>query len=101
MARRPLDLVKAVEHEIAAEKAFSLGRVGAQLEEALAGLKRLGDAAARAPTPEERAPIVAAFNACRQKADDLLYALTVQREAMGVRHHDALAAMYPIPPKLK
>lgn len=93
--------MKAVEHEIAAEKAFSLGRVGARLEEALAELARLGNDAARAATPEARAPIVAAFNACRQRADELYYALMLQREAMGVRHHEVLAAIYPIPPKLK
>jgi hypothetical protein len=101
MARRPLDLMKAVEHEIAGEKAFSLGRTGGELEELLAELARLGEQAARASTPEERAPIVATFNLRRRRADDLYYALMLQREAMGVRHHEALAALFPIPPKLK
>jgi len=93
--------MKAVEHEIAGEKAFSLGRVGARLESFLAELDRLGDAAARAATPEERAGIVAEFNACRTLALDTYYALQLQREAMGVKHHDVLAAMFPIPAKLK
>ena len=93
--------MKAVEHEIAEEKAFSLGRTGARLEELLRELARLGDEAARAATPEARAACIAAFNACRQRAADAYYALTVQREAMGVKHHEMLAAIYPIPPKLK
>jgi hypothetical protein len=101
MARRPIDLMKAVEHEIAGEKAFSLGRVGARLEALLGELGRLGDAAAAATSPEARAPLVAEFNACRALALDAYYALTLQREAMGVKHHEMLAAMYPIPPKLK
>jgi hypothetical protein len=101
MARRPIDLMKAVEHEIAGEKAFSLGRVGARLEALLTELQQLGDAVEGAATPEERAGFVAEFNACRTLALDTYYALTLQREAMGVKHHDALAAMFPIPPKLK
>ena len=101
MARRSIDLVKAVEHEIAEEKAFSLGRTGARLDELLRELEQLGAAAARAATAAERAAGVAAFNACRQRAADTYYALTVQREAMGVKHHEMLAATYPIPPKLK
>jgi hypothetical protein len=100
MARRPIDLVKAVEHEIAQEKAFSLGRTGARLEALLRELDELAVAAARS-TREQRAACVAAYNDCRQRAADAYYALTVQREAMGVKHHEMLAAMYPIPPKLK
>ena len=101
MARRPIDLMKAVEHEIAQEKAFSLGRTGARLDELLRELARLGDAAARAATPEARAAAVARFNEVRERALDAYYALTVQREAMGVKRHDLLAEMYPIPRKLK
>ncbi len=93
--------MKAVEHEIAQEKAFSLGRTGARLDELLRELAKLGEVAARAGTPEERATHVRAFNACRQRALDAYYALTIQREAMGVKRHEMLAEMYPIPPKLK
>ena len=93
--------MKAVEHEIAEEKAFSLGRVGARLEELLRELGGLADAVARAQGDDERAACVAAYNACRQRAADTYYALTVQREAMGIKHHQMLAAHYPIPPKLK
>lgn len=101
MARRSIDLMAAVEHEIRGEKAFSLGRVGARLDDRLRELATLADAAARATTAGERAAIVAAHEACRLRAIDDYYALQLQREAMGVKHHDALAAMYPIPPRLK
>ncbi len=89
----------AVEHEIAAEKSFNLGRVGELLEAALAELPALALAAAAAP-PGERAAHVAAYNRRRQRALDLYGSLCIQREAMGVRNHDMLAAAYPIPPKL-
>ena len=101
MGRRTIDLMKAVEHEIAGEKAFNLGRVGARLDERLRELATLATAVAQAATPEERADCLAAHEACRLRALDDYYALTLQREAMGVKHHDMLAAMYPIPPKLK
>ena len=93
--------MKAVEHEIAQEKAFSLGRTGARLEELLRELDELAVAAARAASAAERARRIEAYNACRQRAADAYYALTVQREAMGIKHHEMLAAWYPIPPKLK
>jgi hypothetical protein len=101
MARRPLDLMKAVEHEIAAEKASNLGRVADRLEAALAELPRLAKEAAHAATDEARAAAVTAYNACRQRAVDAMYSLQLQREALGIWHHDPLVAIYPIPPKLK
>lgn len=92
--------MKAVEQEIAAEKASNLGRVGEKLEAALAELATLARAVTEA-APAERAARVAAYNACRRRAEDAYYWLTVQREAMGVISHELLAALYPIPPKLK
>ena len=100
MARNARDLMKAVEHEIAAEKAFSLGRAGAELEELLTELRALGRQAETA-TGEARAAIVARFNERRRRAEDVYFALMLQREAMGAWRHETLAAMYPIPPKLR
>jgi len=90
-----------IEHEIRGEKSSSLGRMGDKLERALAELPALAQAAADAATPEERAAHVAAFNAALSRAEEAFYWLCVQREAMGVRNHDMLAAMFPIPPKLR
>jgi hypothetical protein len=100
MARRPVDLVAGIEHEIRGEKASSLGRMGEELERALDELRLLGEAVAAA-APDERAARVAAFNAARARAEEAYYWLCVQREAMGVRNHDMLAAIYPIPPRMK
>lgn len=90
----------AVEHEIAAEKAGNLGRVAERLERVLEELKALGAAVESGPA-EERPGRVAAFNACRQRALSLYDSLCIQREAMGVRSHELLASLYPIPPKRK
>lgn len=54
MARRPIDLVKAVAHEIAREKAFSLGRTGARLERGAMGVKRHGLPAEMYPIAPKR-----------------------------------------------
>jgi hypothetical protein len=101
MARRPLDLLAGIEHEIRGEKSSSLGRMGDKLDAALGELPALAQAAVNSATPGERAAHVAAFNAARAQAEEAFYWLCVQREAMGVRNHDMLAAMYPIPPKLR
>lgn len=101
MARRPLDLVAGIEREIRGEKSSSLGRMGDKLEAALAELPPLAQAVREAATPAERAARVALFNAARARAEEAYYWLCVQREAMGVRNHDMLAAIYPIPPKLR
>jgi hypothetical protein len=100
MARRPVDLVAGIEHEIRGEKASSLGRMGERLEQALAELALLAAAVAMA-APDERTARVVAYNQARVRAEQAYYWLCVQREAMGVRNHDMLAAMYPIPPRLK
>lgn len=91
----------AVEHEIVAEKASGLGRMADRLEAALTELSALGAAAAAVVRAEERAARVAAYNACRARAEELYFWLCVQREAIGIRNHDLVAQLYPIPPKLK
>jgi hypothetical protein len=100
MARRPVDLMAAVEHEIRGEKASGLGRMGERVEQLLAELRRRGATVAATPH-DERAARVAAFNDCRGRAEEALYWLCVQREAMGLRNHEAVLAIFPIPPKLR
>lgn len=90
----------AVEHEIVAEKASGLGRMADRLEAALTELRALGAEAAVAGAGERPAR-VAAYNACRARAEELYFWLCVQREAIGIRNHDLVAQLYPIPPKLK
>jgi hypothetical protein len=90
------DAVAAVEHELRAEMASSLGRVAEKLEGFLARLAALAAEHARAPHPL----LMAEHAAVRREAELHLWYLVVQREAMGLRHHARLYATYPIPPRL-
>ena len=74
--------LEAVMAEVAAEKAASLGRVGGNVEKALAALQS-------AP-PEERPHLLPA-------AREAVWSLFVQREAMGQVDHKAVVAHYRIP----
>ena len=89
-----------VEEEIRHERASALGHSGERLEALLAELTRLRAAADAAPA-SERPARVAAYNASRAQAERLYEQLCIQREAMGVRSHDMLAAAYPIPKRLR
>jgi uncharacterized protein DUF6665 len=99
MARRPVDLVAALEAEIRGEKASSLGRMGDRLEQLLGEMAALDRDIAAAADPSERQASVDAYNACRARAEETHYWLCVQREAMGLRTHESLVALYPIPPR--
>jgi hypothetical protein len=99
MARRPLDLIAGVEHEIRGEKASSLGRMGDRLEATLLELAELGRALDAEADAETRAARLEDFNDCRERARQTLYWLCVQREAMGVTDHREILKVYPIPPR--
>lgn len=76
--------INPLDHEIAAEKAASLGRAGERVEKALAALL------ACAPNEAGRPGLVKA-------AADSVYAYFIQRELCGLRrHHDAVRE-YGIP----
>ena len=74
--------LEAVMAEVNAEKAASLGRVGGNVEKALAALQ--------AARPEDRPPLLAA-------AREAVWSLFVQREAIGQFDHKAVVAHYGIP----
>jgi hypothetical protein len=73
------DVDLAIEHELKAERAASLGRAGAALERALAAWRA-------APGPETL-----------REAQKRLWYLVVQREAMGLRRHRDLYEAYAVP----
>lgn len=76
--------VGLLDYEIAAEKAASLGRAGALVEQTLLRLQRFeGDAPARAQLLKEAAHAV--------------YAYFIQRELCGMRRHDDAIREYGIP----
>ncbi|WP_045684639.1 DUF6665 family protein [Martelella endophytica] len=85
---KPLDPnLDALQYEIMQETAQALGRIGRQLEEALAALKRHDE------TPgsnQDRDELV-------QQAADRAFALFIQRDYLGLRTDHHLKATYDIP----
>jgi hypothetical protein len=90
----------AVEHELHEEKAVALGRVARALESHLNAMARFARELG-APLPvDERKRRVAAYQEHRKQAQLFRWYLEVQREALGLRNHDALDAHYRIPPEI-
>ena len=94
---QPID---ALQLEIRGEMAASLGRTAERLEQRLAELgvirgEILGLEGA------ERVRRVAAYHRLLEEAQEYRWYLMVQREAMGLHHHDALLRLYPLPPRLR
>lgn len=73
-----------LDHEIAAEKAASLGRAGERVDRALRELE------AALPSSPERAALVRA-------AAQAVYAYFIQRELCGLRRHQDVIREYRIP----
>ena len=90
----------AIEAEIREEMSSALGRVGRVIDEQVAEMARIQEALGEAGG-EEREALVGAFNRARAKAQEYLFYLVVQREAMGLRDHRGVERMYPIPPALR
>jgi hypothetical protein len=95
-ARRPIDPLAAIEAELQEERAHALGRIARTLEGHLRELHRLRARFAVA-SDEERHGLKAAYRDARQAAQRYHWYLCVQREALGLRNHDALDAHYRIP----
>jgi hypothetical protein len=92
---RPADLWKdspaaALDYEIAQEKAATLGRLGRQLEEALAALRAFD---AEPPAGDRRA----ARGVLVAEAGMVLWQFIVQREALGMRDVRQVLRAYQVP----
>ena len=90
---------EAIQREILAEKAATLGRAGQRLEAALAAAAKLHRALAAA-TGEARARLAAEYEAARKTAAEARRMLLIQREAIGLRNHRVVDQRYPEPPRL-
>jgi len=88
----------ALRREILAEMAASLGRAEDRINEALLKLDLLGRSIDASDTPPSYEKI-AEFNAARKLAERRIWELTVQRECLGMRRHDILREIYPLPPE--
>lgn len=78
------DLLGLLDHEIAAEKASSLGRAGRRVEAVLAELRRFEG------EPADRGPLL-------KEAAEAVYAYFIQRELCGMRRHQDAIREYQIP----
>jgi hypothetical protein len=90
--------ISALEREIAAEIASSLGRAGTKLEEAIerAQATRHALETSLPGTPERRA-LIERFDTERTHAERRLRDLLIQREAIGLRRHTDVQHRYVIP----
>jgi hypothetical protein len=90
-----------VERELRQAKAEALGRLGERLDGVLARVAAL-DLELRVGTDpgcSARPARVAARARLRDEAAALVHALIIQREALGLVHHRAVADQYPLPPR--
>lgn len=89
-----------VQREIVAEKASALGRVGERLEKFLDALQLL-ELQLVGTKGAERTPLISAHEAARKQAEQFLWYLVVQREALGIHSHTDLEQVYSIPPAIR
>jgi hypothetical protein len=83
--------------ELQEERAAALARISRRLERLLAQLQATREQIART-REEDRARDIEAYRELRQQAVTYRWYLEVQREAIGLRHHQRLDEFYPIPP---
>jgi len=88
-----------VEQEIQQERAAALGRIGRTLHDLIERLARLRERYAGAGH-EERQQIVRDYSDVMDRARLYRWYLEVQREAVGLRRHECLDRIYPVPPPL-
>jgi hypothetical protein len=87
---RPETGWNVLNHEIAQQKAQTLGNLGSQVEQALAKLRAFD---ARVEGPERGAERSALLDQAAERA----WAFMIQRELCGLRHWDAVVKEYGIP----
>jgi erythromycin esterase-like protein len=83
-------------HEINEERAAALRRISGALESLIEQLQALGDSIPHLRA-SERASAIAAYRDVRRQAVRYRWYLEVQREALGLRHHQRLDEFYAIP----
>ena len=83
--------------ELHEERASALTRISRTLESLIGELHTLRAAIADVPD-SEREPEIIRYHELRKRALKYRWYLEVQREALGLRHHNRLDEFYPIPP---
>lgn len=91
--------------ELLGEMASSLGKAERKINNALEEVARLGqtiDALEARGAQKHYVEIrekIGAFNEARKRAEQAVWELRVQREALGFRRNNDLTTLYPIPPR--
>ena len=83
--------------ELQEERAAALARISRRLERLLDQLQAVREQIAHA-RDEDRARLAATYRELHEQAVKYRWYLEVQREAIGLRHHQHLDEFYPIPP---
>jgi hypothetical protein len=86
----------AVQAEIDAERAASLGRAGRRVEAAFARCQAL---LAQVDADGADDDAAAVYRTARAEFDQAMYAYLVQREAIGLPDHRAIRHAFPRPPR--
>ena len=94
------DAVLPVEKELLAEKAAALGRAGERLAAALTALHK-ADATLTQAGAEELPALRARRRELRDIAAERLWFVLVQREAVGIFHHEGLLREQRVPPEVR
>jgi hypothetical protein len=92
--------VLPIEQELAAERAATLGRAGERFEAALRALADLDAAIGRAG-PELAGALAARRPELRAEAAERLWFLIIQREVLGMGHHESVLQQYRVPPEIR
>ncbi len=105
-----------IQQEIMRARAEALTRAGRSVEEALHKLEVLKEQIEQlkglleetSDRPESQGALidgindtVERYNAMRKYADLRYHYLIITREALGLRHHERVAEIYKIPPKMR
>jgi hypothetical protein len=85
-----------IERELQEERASALGRIGRTLQELLARLESLRATLELTPR-SERDRLIKQYRETWERAKTYRWYLEVQREAIGLRRHERLDEMYPLP----
>jgi hypothetical protein len=94
-----------IEQEMLGEMAGSLGRAGERVEHALAEVETLGEEADALAEQVNAGRIdekllrdkLTSFNLAIGRAETRIWELIVVREALGIRRHETIARVYPVP----
>jgi hypothetical protein len=90
------EMLGRTEAELRAEMAASLGRIGRTLTSLIAELNHIRQES-NSISECERSAKLDQYRSVRSRAKLYFWYLTVQREAIGLRNHESLVDLYPIP----